>query len=115
MSMFLKRDLANIRDPSLLNTEVDEFEQNVQLAIPLEVQYACRYWSVHLSCVEHGDETVVRALNKFLMWSLLWWFEAMSLIGSIPIATGSIQMAQRWAVRPFITCSDDLVLNYAHP
>jgi hypothetical protein len=64
-SPYLKRDLANIRDPSLLNTEVQAFERKFKDAIPLEVRYACRYWTVHLSCVEHGDEAVVRALKEF--------------------------------------------------
>jgi hypothetical protein len=102
MSKLLKRDMAGIGDPSLLNREVKEFDQKVQDAIPSEVRYACRYWASHLSCVEHGDDDVVQALMDFLMRSLLWWFEAMSLLGSIRIAVGSIQDAHRWAVCPLI-------------
>jgi hypothetical protein len=81
---------------------VEEFEQKVQDAIPSELRYACLYWTSHLSWVEYGDEAVVQALKKFSMCSLLWWFEAMSLIGSIPTVAGMIQEAHRWAVRPLI-------------
>jgi len=104
MSKFLKRDMADIGDASLLNSEVKEFKEKVKNAIPAEVRYACRYWTAHLTCLEHGDEAVVRALDNFSMLSLLWWFEAqaMSLIGSIRIAASSIQEAHPWAVCAWI-------------
>ena len=102
MSKFLKRDLANIRDPSLINTKVEEFDQKVQDAVPSEVRYACLYWTAHLSCVVHGDEAVMWALKDFEKRLMLWWFEAMSLLGSIPVAAGLIQEARRWAVCPLI-------------
>jgi hypothetical protein len=40
----------------------------------------------------------VQALRDFSMGSLLWWFEALSLIGSVFSAAGSIQEAHCWAV-----------------
>jgi hypothetical protein len=98
MSKSLRRDLAGIGDASLLNSEVEDFARKVQDAVPSELQYACRYWASHLSCVEHGDKAVMWALRNFSMQSLLWWFEAMSLIGSTRIASGLIQEAHRWAV-----------------
>ena len=33
------------------------------------------------------------------MRSMLYWFEALSLIGNVSIAANSIQEARRWAVR----------------
>jgi hypothetical protein len=104
MKMYLKRNLTGIRDPSLLNCEVKDFEQEVDNTVPFELRYACRYWAAHLSCVEHGDEAVVQALRDFSMGSLLWWFEAMSLIGSAFTAAGSIQEAHRWAVCASLIC-----------
>ena len=98
MSKCLRRDIASIRDPSLLNSEVEEFEQRIQRAIPPELRYACLYWASHLLCVEHGDRDVIGALNDFLMRSLLWWFEAMSLIGGIFNIAGTIKEVQRWVV-----------------
>ena len=93
MSKFLKRDVAGIGDPALLNTEAEGFEQKVENALPSEARYACLYWMSHLSLVDHGDEAVVYALKDFSMRLMLWWFEAMSLF--------SIRAAHRWAVCPF--------------
>ena len=97
----------SIKDPSLLNAEVEGLEQKVEDAVPSEARYACRYWATHLSCVEHGDEDVIRALKDFSMGSILWWLESMSLIGSIPSVAGLIEEAYRWAVCPLIA--------YSHP
>jgi NACHT domain len=98
MAKYLKRDVASISDPSLLNREVDGLERKVRDALPPEVQYACRYWASHLSCVQVGEKKLVEVLEMFLMQSLLWWFEAMSLISSVSVAASSVQEAQRWAV-----------------
>lgn len=106
MSNTLKQDIAGIGDASLLNVEVEEFERRVENAIVLEVRYACRFWTAHLSFAEHGDSAVAEALKEFSMRSMLWWFEAMSLIGSIPMAAGCILEARRWAVRRILTYSD---------
>ena len=103
--------MAGIGDPSLLNSEVEDFDRKVKDAIPSELRYACRYWASHLSRVKHGDEAVVRALNVFLVKSLLWWFEAMSLVGSIRIASGLIQDAHRWLVCPLMIYAVVFVLN----
>ena len=74
--------------------------------IPSGLQNACRYWTAHLSWVQHGDEAVMRALKDFSMRSLLWWIEAMGLMGSIFIAAGSIHEAHRWAECALMTWSD---------
>ncbi|KAF9517895.1 hypothetical protein BS47DRAFT_1325747 [Hydnum rufescens UP504] len=97
MAKHLKRDIAGISDPSLLNREVDGFKEKVREALSPEVQYACRHWASHLRCVEIGEGSIMRALETFLTQSVLWWFEAMSLLESISNAPSSIEVAHRWA------------------
>jgi NACHT domain len=101
MGEYLREDVAGISDPSLLNREAVGLERKVRDALPLEVQYACRYWMSHLSHVELGEEKTVNALETFSMESVLWWFEAMSLISSVSTAVTSIRDAHRWAVCVF--------------
>jgi NACHT domain len=43
-----------------------------------------------------------KVADAFSTRSILWWFEAMSLIESVSIATSSIQEAHRWAVWIFL-------------
>jgi NACHT domain len=109
MAAHLKRDVAGISDPSLLNREVDGFRRKVREALSPETQYACRYWASHLSHVECGQTRMMEALEVFSLRSILWWFEAMSLLGSVSNAVRSIQEAHRWAVCLFLIdpwCTD---------
>ncbi|KAF9512576.1 hypothetical protein BS47DRAFT_1486132 [Hydnum rufescens UP504] len=97
MAKHLKRDVAGISDPSLLNRDVEGFEEKVRAALSPEVQYACRYWTSHLSRVEVGEARIMEALEAFSMRSILWWFEAMSLLGSVSNAVSWIEEAHHWA------------------
>ncbi|KAF9512012.1 hypothetical protein BS47DRAFT_1114305 [Hydnum rufescens UP504] len=97
MAKHLKRDVAGISDPSLLNRDVEGFKKKVRAALSSEVQYACRYWASHLSHVEVGEARIMEALEAFTMRSILWWFEAMSLLGSVSNAVSLIEEAHRWA------------------
>jgi AAA ATPase domain len=113
LAQFLKRDIAGISDPSLLNEEVDGFEEKVREAVSPEVRYACRYWASHMVCVGFGDEMVEKELERFSMRSLLWWFEAMSVIGSVSNAVTSIREAHRWAVSELHSLSlDNLLITH---
>jgi hypothetical protein len=102
MATHLKRDVAGISDPSLLNREVDGFEGKVRNALSPEAQYACRYWASHLSCVGFGEKRMMRELEVFSMRSILWWLEALSLIGGVSSAVSSMQVAHSWAVCEFV-------------
>ncbi|KAF9518437.1 hypothetical protein BS47DRAFT_299858 [Hydnum rufescens UP504] len=94
----LKQDIAGISDISLLNSEVEGLEEKVRRALSAEVEYACRHWASHVSRVELGEKRLVEALKGFSMRSILVWIEAMSLIGSLSSAVGSMEEAHRWAM-----------------
>ncbi|KAF9512010.1 hypothetical protein BS47DRAFT_1363413 [Hydnum rufescens UP504] len=97
MAKHLKRDVAGISDPSLLNRDVEGFEEKVKAALSPEVRYACLYWTSHLSRVEIGEARIMEALEAFAMRSILWWFEAMSLLESVSNAVNLIKEAHNWA------------------
>ncbi|KAF9505148.1 hypothetical protein BS47DRAFT_1322404, partial [Hydnum rufescens UP504] len=99
MATFLRQDVAGISDVSLLNSEVKGLEEKVRYALPAEVQYACRYWASHLSCVELGEKRMVEVLEGFSKRSILMWIEAMSLIGSVSDAVALMEEAHRWATK----------------
>ncbi|KAH0558666.1 hypothetical protein GP486_004684 [Trichoglossum hirsutum] len=80
MSTSLKQDICSLNTPGVLVTNVAS--SRVEQCLPLEVQYACMYWVQHLqksSAVLHDDDQV----HQFLQNYLLYWLEALSLIGKI--------------------------------
>ncbi|USP81645.1 uncharacterized protein yc1106_08919 [Curvularia clavata] len=73
----LHQDMCNLSDPGVLRREINE--EIINRSLPLELQYACRYWVHHLErgrcSIKDGDAT-----HCFLEKHLLHWLEAMSLL-----------------------------------
>jgi hypothetical protein len=77
MSNKLERDICNLRVPSTLAEDVQG--NRIEQCLPAELQYACRYWVLHLessksSLADNGP------VHLFLQEHLLHWLEALSLI-----------------------------------
>ena len=78
MSKHLGRDMCDLRLPGALATEVEKGV--IERCLPLEIQYACLYWVEHLQRSDaqlHDDDQV----HQFLQENLLYWLEALSLMG----------------------------------
>ena len=90
----LKRDICNIRDPSLLNIEVPDLADRIAKAIPSYLQYACHHWSTHLVNGKLSDK-VLDALLQFARKRLLYWVEACSLLGILRDAISALNESQR--------------------
>lgn len=98
MNSDLRRDMAKIKDHSLLNKEVKDLSDLVKQSIPTDVQYACLHWSAHLVEVKRADEDLLKMLSHFASTKMLQWFEAMSLLGQTPDAVSMMRDAHDWAV-----------------
>jgi hypothetical protein len=80
MSANLKRDICSLHAPGVLTKDVGSVR--VEQCLSPEVQYACMYWVQHLqksSTQLHDDDQV----HQFLQNYLLYWLEALSLVGKI--------------------------------
>jgi hypothetical protein len=71
----LRKDICNLKKPGTLRKEINS--QIIDICLPAEVQYACRFWVSHLeqskSCIyDHGQ------VHVFLREHWLHWLEAMS-------------------------------------
>ena len=96
---------------SKLSEDVDELlnptekisvlsKEAVLNVMPLEVQYACRFWAVHVAfqSIDHDDEKLVAALDTFSSTKLLRWVIAMSILGALPDAITATRTIQEWMV-----------------
>jgi hypothetical protein len=74
----LQQNMCKLLNPGTLRSEIDE--QTIATCLPPGLQYACRYWVHHLEqsdCHIHDGDPIHLFLQKYL----LYWLEAMSLIG----------------------------------
>lgn len=97
MAQYLKRDILDVQDPSVSNAD-GAGNAVMRTRLPLEVQYACRFWSTHLLKVSRGDEAAIEGIRKLAFSHLLYWVEAMSLLQATSNAVSCIEDAHRWAV-----------------
>lgn len=86
LSHALKKDICNLRMPGVLIHEVQSSE--IEVHLPKDVQYACRYWVDHLEKVNHKARIKIGLcdngqIHTFFVKNFLHWLEALSLMGKI--------------------------------
>jgi len=88
----LKRDICSICDLTKLNNEVTDLDQKMAVCLPGELRYACRYWALHLwEC--SPVETLFELLQSFAFTKILYWIEALSLLGELGSGLKSLRQA----------------------
>jgi len=95
----LRKDICRIGGRLKMNNEVAELDSVVKQSLPGWVQYACCYWATHLESSTIGESSLVQALETYTSNNLLYWLEALSLLGRLELAIPLIQSAHKWAVR----------------
>ena len=76
----LKKDICDLKQPDTVRFDIEE--EIIDACLPSEVQYACMYWTYHYkesgSLIKDGDPA-----DMFLKRNLLYWLEALALLGRI--------------------------------
>jgi hypothetical protein len=93
MVKLLHRDMCKIHDISKLNHEVDDLEKRKTEFLPGNLQYACRFWALHLSN-SLAVEPLLELIWSFVSTSILYWIEALSVIGELGGGLKSLRTAQ---------------------
>ncbi|KAI9057822.1 WD40 repeat-like protein [Trametes sanguinea] len=77
----------------LPNNEVPDLPARIAQRFPPALEYACRYWMHHLGSADIGEELLL-ALEEFCNTRLLYWLEALSLLGCVEIAVEALRSTQ---------------------
>lgn len=94
----LNKKMLGDLDLSLLNSEVEDLEARIRKAFSPELQYACRYWAVHLMSARGGDTEIVNGLERFAAKGMLPWIEAMSWLGDARLCLTCLEALNAWVV-----------------
>jgi len=87
MSTFLKQDICSIIVPGTFATDIGQ--SKVEEVLPLEVQYACLYWTQHLQKSSPRLQDNER-IHQFLQSHFLHWLEALGWMQKISEAITQI-------------------------
>lgn len=117
MAAGLKRDICDLKLPGTLIAEIDS--ERVREHISAELEYACTYWVRHLESSLQARSNVLEhrildRIQEFLEQNVLYWFEALSLLGkmheSVLILSSLLTLAQVGS----ILGSYFITLNFRH-
>ncbi|KAG8818106.1 hypothetical protein FRC18_000259 [Serendipita sp. 400] len=106
----LKFNMCGLESSLLLNEEVEDMKKRVAEKISDELQYSCMHWSSHLAhCPYPAHSDIMRRLDRFFEdMGPLYWIEALSLIGEIPIGIPMLRQVVQWAKGPRIPVLEDI-------
>jgi hypothetical protein len=79
-------DMCNIRDPSLLNVEVEDMKDRLKKHVSLALLYSCEFWAVHCMYAVKASgpqDEVPLGLLEFCNTHLLHWIELLSLVNGL--------------------------------
>jgi hypothetical protein len=93
MKRSLKRDICDIRDPTRMNDDIGDLSNRTTEYLPGDLQYACRYWAMHLSQCS-SVIFLFDLLRNFIFDSVLHWLEVLSLIGKLGDGLKSLKNAR---------------------
>ncbi|KIM99276.1 hypothetical protein OIDMADRAFT_201896 [Oidiodendron maius Zn] len=107
MSTSLKQDICGLHAPGTLLTDVTNSQ--LEQCLPLELQYACLYWSQHLlqGRAQLRDNGQV---HQFLQEHLLHWLEALAWMGKV--SEGIYAVASLDSLSKFIHDTKRFVLYF---
>ncbi|RXW18119.1 hypothetical protein EST38_g7742 [Candolleomyces aberdarensis] len=97
MNAGLKFNIANIPSSFIFDSENHALRNEAERNIPPTLSYACRNWSHHLSAtVPTAVDPLLVTLSTFLELRVLFWIEAMNLLGFRGLCDPILQTAREW-------------------
>ncbi|KAG9120003.1 hypothetical protein FRC07_004684, partial [Ceratobasidium sp. 392] len=96
MKTELKFNICGLETSYKRNSEVQDLEFRIESELRPHLRYCCTYWASHLVDVEDNQTITLRQLLKeFLSGAyLVYWIEALSLLGVFNVGLSSIQRLQ---------------------
>jgi hypothetical protein len=82
-----------------MNKDVEDLHSRRKEFIGDSLEYACRFWTHHVSLVSETGEDIVRMLDSlqdFFKNRFIFWVEILSVLEDLKIAIQSLQRLQEW-------------------
>ncbi|RXW21691.1 hypothetical protein EST38_g4166 [Candolleomyces aberdarensis] len=102
MNAVLKFNIANISSSFIFDSEDHELSSRVKQNIPPASNYSSRNWSHHLSVMASytdPDDPILGTLADFLQLRVIFWIEAMNLLGRRGLCDPMLRAARKWTIK----------------
>ena len=100
MKELLCFNIGDITSSFLLDVEDPKLMQRVHTNIKPFLRYACRHWAQHLALIDQKNgEDVGDCISDFLRIRIIFWIEAMNLLGSSGQCSTMLQHTREWVLK----------------
>jgi len=109
MKESLRFNIGGLRSSFLLDAEDPELKQRIGANIKACLRYASRQWAHHLAQTDEmnaDSEDLCDCITDFLLIRILFWIEAMNLLGSSGQCSTMLQRAREWVLKVRILSSE---------
>jgi hypothetical protein len=86
-------NICDLEDSHILNSDIPELSARIEQYISDELKYASLFWSDHLQHATVNNEILFK-LKDLTHRQFPHWLEVLSLLGQVPIAIASLQIAR---------------------
>ncbi|KAG8828512.1 hypothetical protein FRC19_003851 [Serendipita sp. 401] len=103
MTRELRFNICGIESSFTSNRDVIDLQSRVDRNMSAALQYSCIHWSDHLGHIpDTRHKGLIKGLDEFTrVPRLLYWMEALSVMGKVPIGDSLLRRASTW-----LKCSD---------
>jgi hypothetical protein len=98
MNQRLKRNICNIEDESVPNTEIPDLKTRLRVNVTDDLRYSCRFWAYHLSQSRRDDGELYEYVKSFFCEDLRKWIEILSLLGVLDHVNESLELCRGWII-----------------
>jgi hypothetical protein len=98
MKKRLKRNICEI-PPYTMNRDVEDLHARRKEVVSDALEYACRFWTHHVSLASKTGEGVglmLELLKDFFKHRFLLWIEVLIILEDLGTATYSLQRVREW-------------------
>jgi hypothetical protein len=110
MNSLLRFNICHLESSYIRSRDIKDLATRVKENIPEHLSYACRHFADHLSSLK-DDGSLPSPIKEFLYEKLLFWLEALSLLGDTYPARSQMLELQAWMT---VSGGFGLMKQYTH-
>ncbi|CAE6444452.1 unnamed protein product [Rhizoctonia solani] len=109
MQRDLRFNICQLETSHQLNSEITDLKQRIDTHIGPALRYACKHWIDHF--ISSPTQALVKAIKTFLEGPrLMYWIEALSLLGRMDVAISGLSKLTELDLTPF---NGSVVISWA--
>ena len=89
-------NICGLESSYLPNSEVPDLAERVKAKIPSHLSYSCQFWVRHLQATKFDPALAEHVKDILEDEKMLFWFEALSLLGVLGNAVAALSSVARW-------------------